>query len=173
MKNILQQSTKWLFIGLTLLVMVSCEEDESDGISVDNIIGTWEVESVAADATINEMDFIDYMTSELELSEVEAQLMYSLFMSEIEDMSGTIDMKEDGTYIAHFEDDSESGTWELNSNTLLLDKDLEDEQSIEVLTLTETTMILRMSDTMEEDMNEDGTLETMVMTMTMTFKKVM
>jgi len=165
---------KFMFLIVAVMFFVSCEEDEEKIVS---IVGTWTVESVSADMTIDGLSFMDYYTTTLGVPESIVQLMYNEFKKEIESMSGSIELKEDGTYVENFEDgndgdgvdDDNTGLWEISADNKVftVDKGTEDEMVFNILTLTDSKLVMTANTTEYEDLNEDGIDETMVIAMTM------
>lgn len=152
-------------LGTALLFTTSCSDDDNGGdISEDKLIGVWTLESTSVDVTIDGKSIVDYFVS-MGIPQDDAEEMAAAFSSEfdeIENMSGTVEFKQDGTYVTNFGEGEDVGTWELNGNELLMDKDTADEETIIVKSLTDSELkVIR-----EEEDEQDGVTITMKMSMT-------
>ncbi len=135
-----------LLIGITFLSLTSCEKDEDtspQGLDPDEIVGDWVIESTDVETTINGMDYYDYQINEKGSTKEEAEFGL-LFMSELYSIDGTLTINEDGTYSAIFNDEEESGTWNIGEpNYHLYLNDGKTRFITEVITLTNTKLELR------------------------------
>ncbi len=143
------------------LMLVSCSDDDEDDQSL--IVGTWTAQSATIDFSIDGQDLADFLVG-LGLSEEEAEVFETaLDDGEQEFSSGTVTFNADGTYQA--EDDSEvtNGTWSVNSDNTVLTLDLgtADEQTANILTLSQSELVLQFLEEQMEDLDLDGDAETL------------
>jgi hypothetical protein len=172
--------TRVLAILLLVLPMVflSCEKDEdSSSVDTDKIIGLWNYQSVELDATVNGKTPIAFVMDEFDVPEVVAQVMVDEFMDELEDdflseFPNSIDIKANGTYVVTFTDSStDNGDWEVSGDKLIVDKGSVYEMQMTIVSLTDTKLIVKLTDSQKEDITEDGIDETMSVTATITYIK--
>ena len=157
--NLLKQGT--LLLLVSIFVLTSCEKDEDN--KKDDLIGKWNITSVESEITINGVNIIDYLMDELGLSQSEAEEFAEMFMF---DVTGTIEFNSDGTYETIIDGESESGTWELIDNTLILDKGTESEMEFEIISISSSKLVIEFVETdNSEDINEDGTNDTFIIKM--------
>jgi hypothetical protein len=157
--NLLKQGT--LLLLVSVFILTSCEKDEES--KEDQLIGKWNITSVETVITINGKDIIDYFMEDLGLSQSEAEEFAEWFTF---DITGTIEIKSDGTYETVFDGETDSGTWELVDNTLTLDKGTNDEVEVEIISITSSKLVFEMVESdNSEDFDEDGTNDNLVMKM--------
>jgi hypothetical protein len=150
-----------------ILAFSSCSKD--DEINADDIIGEWTISSSSMNMTIDGVDVIQYLKAEFELTQDEAEEMYTTYF--YYEITGTCEFKNDGTYTSNIEDEIDNGTWEINGSKLTMDKDAEDEMIMDINTLTSSKLVVSSTETDSQDINQDNTDETMVSKMQITFTK--
>lgn len=174
--NKLVLNFKALFvIALGVMVLASCSEDE-EIVQPADLVGAWAVESTSVEVMVGEQTMTQYITEELELSGVEAELMAELMTVAFEEeLAGTIELNDDNTYISSIGDDTEeTGTWALSTDgkQLTLTPEIGDDViTLDVVSANGNTLTLALAEEMEEDLNEDGTAETLVVNMTINLTK--
>lgn len=160
-----------LFVALSGLVLLNaCTKDDN----ADLIVGNWTLKSVNLDAvTYDGVDFVTYYVETLGASQAEAEQYYTEMEGMTTAMTGSINVKDDGTYSSTMGDETTSGTYELSSdgNTLTTDKGTSDEMVMTITELTEDNLKLTYTEEDTDDMNYDGVNETISMTMSMSFTK--
>jgi hypothetical protein len=166
--NLLKQTA--LLLLMSIFMLTSCDKDEDNVNSKrDNLIGLWTITSSETEITINGTDIIEYFMAELGLSQSDAEAFAEMFQS---DMTGTIEFNSDGTYEAVSGGATNNGTWELNGDTLTMDKGTEDEADAEIISISSSKLVLEISETdSSSDMNEDGTNDTLVVRITLNCSK--
>ena len=171
-----------LFLLVTFSLFTSCtKDDDPGGEVVSDIIGTWTIDGSTVDITVDGVDLIAALMEALEITQTEAELFASFFTAGYGgDVSGTITFKSDNTYTATFPpDDQETGKWKVSSdgktltmNTKKDDGTYYDDDVLTIKTLTSTTMVLLVpSETEMEDIDDDGTDETLEISMEITLSK--
>lgn len=158
-----------------VLSFSSCGDDDEDSDSSNNasIVGEWTVESVDVDVAVGDVSLVDYFVS-LGFTEAQAAAYVTLFTSEYTTIAGSVELFEDGTYETNFDgEDTYTGVWELSSDgsTLTMDEGTEDEMVFDVVTLTDSKLTLEANESESEDLDDDGTDESLAIVMTMTFTR--
>lgn len=166
------------FIAMSATLLISCSDDEEApaGDLSGNLIGSWTSTSVLIDEiTVNGVDLVEYFTS-LGLPPEFITLFEEGFAQGLEeDFDVEISFMEDGTYTTTDVDGTDSGVWELNANStvLTLDKGTADEFEIEIVSLTDEQFVGKVSEVDEsEDLDDDGTNDTLRISITLTLAKV-
>jgi hypothetical protein len=152
---------KFLFIIGIMFVFVSyvgCNNDDDEDSKESLLIGVWTITNADVEASVGGVPILDYLTDVLEYSQLEAEE----FLNFIEAMllpnfTGTIEFKENHTYVTTFGGDVDDGTWNLNSSgdLITLDDGTIDEMTINVTTLTATTLVGSSSIIESVDINGD------------------
>ncbi len=178
MKNLLKNVLYLLIIPLSLAFMISCSEDDDDGGDIgsrSDLIGTWTVDGVTFEFTIDGVDIITWLVDNLGLSTEDADEFRGIFEAAFEEgfISGTITFDDDGTYQSTIGGEADSGDWELNGSTLTIQSSAPGDSptNIEITTLTSSSAVLSFSETEEEDFDDDGTREELAITIEMTLSK--
>lgn len=176
-----------LLIAVATLTFISCSEDDDgpDGEVSGTLVGTW----TNGSATVNSFlingedisvfidDFIQLLVDAGSLEE-DALALADLFEDGLEEeftepYEGSITFNEDGTYSSSDSEGSDSGTWELSNNnqTIIFDKGTEDELEVEIVSLTDSRFegIIEIAET--DDLDEDGTADTFLISMTVVFTR--
>ncbi|MDZ7607093.1 MAG: lipocalin family protein [Cyclobacteriaceae bacterium] len=166
--------TVCLICAMTVLcLIVSCNDDDENTPS-DLLVGEWTITSTTMDLFVNEKSLVQYLMDEADMTLAEAQVLADLIQNELMGMfNGTIDFKSGGTYTAVFDGDPDNGTWKISSDgeTITLDQGTIDEMLAAIKTLTESTLIIEMTQDEDFDLNGDELLETIVMKIVMSFSK--
>lgn len=157
-----------------ILCLQSCSDD--DEINQANIIGVWRVNNVDIDLTVNDIDVFEYLTEVAGYSTQEATLLESLYSSLIEASLSdlTVEFKADNTYEAKLPNENpDTGTWVVNSNgtVLTLDEGTNEESVFTINSLTSNALNLSVEQNEAEDLNEDGTNETLVANVSLSLTK--
>ena len=82
-------------------------------------------------------------------------------------------IKSDGTYTSSMGGTTDTGTWSLSSDgkKLTIDSSTEAPMTFDVIELTSSKLHLNVSESNSEDLNSDGTLETITISIDVTFTK--
>ena len=173
MKKLLKLNGLFLTAGLIALMLVSCEKDSSTGgATEDELIGKWTIASSSVDMTIDGVSVVDFLVEALGITEEQAKQFEQIYTDELS-MSGTIEFMADYTYEANFDGDVTTGTWKLTSGgkEMIMDEGTEDETTVKIVSANATKMVVRISDSDTEDIDEDGTDENLVYTIEMVLTK--
>ncbi|MEX2593342.1 MAG: DUF4923 family protein [Anditalea sp.] len=156
-------------------ILVSCGNKDDESPKQDRIVGTWTYSSLDYDATINGQNYITFLVENLGVSEAEAQTMASiLILQGIEQIAGAgITFNADGTYVIQDGSSEETGTYSLENNETQLTLNPDDGDTIifEVTEFTNNSLTLASSEEVLEDLNGDGTDETIEITFDIGFTK--
>ncbi|MEQ8469943.1 MAG: lipocalin family protein [Marinoscillum sp.] len=175
MKNWMKPVVLLLMVSGTLLLN-SCGgnvDDEDVTPITPLIVGEWEYESADISITINDKDIFDYYMEYFELSEEEAQLLVDTFEESMNDFDGmSWTFTNDGKYVFTDKEGNESGTWALSSDKskLTVTSGGESEQ-LNVNFLTQAKLKVSYTESFEEDMDEDGTMEVFGISIILELKK--
>jgi hypothetical protein len=161
-----------LIIGFTIFLISSCNKNNESPQS--DIIGKWTISSATLAAKINGKTISQYYTDVLGLSQTDADQLAQAFDNALQQsFTGTVEVKSDKTYTQIISGSSKSGTWKLSSDskTLTLDAGTPDEIAYEILTLTKSSLHLKFTTSESQDINSDGTPETITIDVDMTLTK--
>ncbi len=154
-------------ISMSLVFTTACEK-EDEGITA-SIVGSWTITETTMDMTIDGVSWIDYMVNELGWTAETAEIEWTEMQSET-DMEGTVEFKDGGVFTSAFEDeDPESGSWTLDHEKLTINVEGDDTMVFEVITLSESKLVIKLTEIDSDDMDQDGTEEAVEMIMHMTF----
>lgn len=176
MKKFLSNLSFLVIIGILLVFLAGCNENEED--PVNDLLGLWTVSDVEIDAKVGNQSFLDYLVSELDISVAEATILYAFFETFIEeemDISGTIEIMENNTYTADFEGSTEYGTWKLSADgkTLTFDEGTIYEMDFTINSLTSSMLSLTITMVAMEDIDDDPLTQAVeiVVEITLTLEK--
>jgi hypothetical protein len=156
---------------ITGLILSSCSKDSTPA---DDLIGTWTIESATFTAMVGSKTLAQYLIDELALTAAEAQQFTDLFNQQMQQsFTGTFQMKSDNTYSSTLGGTPDTGTWSLSSDNkkLTIDSSTDSPTILDVIELTSSTLHLRGTDSETEDLNDDGSPETITVTIDLIFTK--
>ncbi len=171
MKTKIQIIKGLAFIVLTTMLFTGCKKDST---SSNSIVGTWTAGSPTFTATVGDKTIEQYFVDVAGLSAAEAQQYTALFnLMMQQQFTGTIQIKDDGTYTATLGGSAETGTWVLSDDkkTLTITPDGSDPVTVNIVELTSSQMKANISETVQEDLNGDNVPETVSIQVEMTFTK--
>jgi len=159
-----QSNLKILFLIGVLLAFVTytgCNKDDDEGINpAQQFIGLWTVTNIDVDASIGGQSVKDFLVNVGGMSEIEAEAIATLLESMISaNFTGTLEIKEDHTYITTFGGAVDDGTWSINStgDKITVDGGTADEMVIDVISITENMLVASL-DTIESIDIDDNEL---------------
>lgn len=168
-KVLIQVAT--LVCGLFLCMIVSCNDDDENPSNSDLLIGKWSISTTTIEMNLNGKSLVQYLVQDVGLSQAEAEMFEEMFEDMLlETFVGTIEFKADKTAIYNIGGDSDTGTWRLSSDgkTLYLDEGTIDEMTVTIVELTSSKLSIEMTQSEEEDLDEDGTDENVIVEVSMT-----
>jgi hypothetical protein len=170
-------------VGLLCTIAVTCFfsscNDDDESTPSDLLIGEWIFSTATMELSIDDKTLVQYLMDEGGLTESEAEIYDDLLFGMIEDefvpeSTVVITIKSNDTYlITDPSSEDNEGTRELSADgkTLTLDKGTEDEMMFEVVSLSESKLVINSIQELEDDFDEDTVNETMVINIEMTLNK--
>jgi len=161
----------FILVFLTGLILSACSKDVTPA---DNLIGTWTAETSTFTAMVGNKTLAQYFIDVMGLTAAEAQQFTDLFNQGMQQsFTGTIQIKSDGTYTSSMGGTADTGTWSLSSDSkkLTIDSSTDDAMTLDVIELTSSKLHLNVSESSSEDLNSDGTMETITISIDVTFTK--
>ena len=149
-----------LFGALSFFVFItSCNNDDEKVANAD-LIGLWTIDEVNADATIGGQSITDYFIDVLGASEIEAGIAAAFIESIIQATfsgTGTIEFKDNNTYISNIGGEIDDGTWSVSSDgkTVTLDGGTVDEMIINIISLSGNTLKISFNEVETEDIDDN------------------
>jgi len=156
-----QSNLKFLLLIGVLFVFVTytgCNNDDEGDSKANLLIGTWTITDATLEADIGGMSIKDFFINVGGLSEIEAEAIAILFEMGLKaSFTGTIQFKDNNTYIINIAGDIDDGTWSLNStgDKITLDAGTSDETVITIITLTEHTLVVSLDTTELVDIDDE------------------
>ncbi len=174
MTKLFKGAKYFLLAGLMAFALVSCDKNKiDDSITEAELVGTWTVSSSESDFTVNGVPIIDFIAEAFGLTKEQAEAMAAQYSGEGMTISGTIEFKSDGTYLATDEDGSYEGTWVIESGgkELVVDKGTEDEWTFNISEGTSSKLVGKVTETFTYDMDNDGSVDTLESIINLTLTK--
>lgn len=171
MKNTHFNFRNLVFFFVTGIILAGCSKDKT---ATDNIVGTWTAGDATFAVTVGGMSLSQYYMEMLGLSSTEAQTFTNLFNQSLQqNYSGTIKFNADNTFTASMGGSTDSGTWSMNADgtQLTIDPSTDTPQTFDVIELTSSVLKIRLTDTRSEDLNDDGTDETISVMVDLTLNR--
>ena len=166
MKNSIQKLSRYLIVILLIGVAGCSSDDGTTSMStMEKLIGTWTTSDVNVDATIDGQSVTDYLVDVGGLTPAEAAAQYAIFQALLEsEVTGSLTLNSDNTYVSSFGGGSDSGTWSLSSDgkTLTL---FEGTDTIVITVQSVTANLLNVSlgdDILEDIDNDAGTPDVLI-----------
>ena len=161
------------FIGVLILGLVfsGCSKDKKTN---DNLIGTWTVGTTSFNAMVGTKTLEQYFTDVMGLTGTEAQVYSAVVNQTIQQsFTGTIQFKSDNTYSSTLGGKNDTGTWSLNSGgtQLTINSSSSGTQVFDIVQLTSSVLKVGVTNQISEDLNSDGTQESITVTADVTFNK--
>jgi hypothetical protein len=153
------------------LAVTSCKKG-STSITLDG--GTWTVGTPTFTAMVGTKTLTQYYTDVMGLSASQAAQNTAIInLALMQTFTGTILFKSDHTYTANLGGTPDSGTWSLSADgkKLTIDSNTGAPQTADVTVLTSSKLTIALTDITSEDLNGDGTLETITINVTIPFTR--
>ena len=153
------------------LAITSCKKDSS---SVTLAGATWTAGTPIFTAMVGTKTLTQYYTDVVGLTADQA-LQYTAIvnLALMQSFTGTIQFKSDNTYTANLGGTPDSGTWSLSADgkKLTIDSNTEAPQTLDVTVLTSNKLTVSLTDNTSEDLNSDGTPETLTVSVSIPFTR--
>ena len=166
-------NTRLLFlVFIAGLAITSCKKDSSSTVTLAG--GTWTAGTPTFTAMVGTKTLAQYYTDVMGLTAAQAT-QYSAIVNValMQSFTGTIQFKSDGTYTANLGGKADSGTWSLSADgkKLTINSSSASPQTADVIELTSNKLTVAIIDTVSEDLNGDGTPETITVNVTIPFTR--
>lgn len=155
-------NTRLLFlVFIAGLAITSCKKDSSSTVTLAG--GTWTAGTPTFTAMIGTKTLTQYFTDVMGLTATEA-LQYTTLVNLglMQAFTGTIQFKSDNTYTSNLGGVADSGTWSLSADgkKLTIDSSTDVPETLDVTVLTSNKLTVSTTGNTYEDLNSDGTDET-------------
>jgi hypothetical protein len=158
-----------LFAGLAI---TSCKKDSSTTVTLEG--GTWTAGTPTFTAKVGTRTLDQYFTEVMGLTSVQAAQYAAIAnLALMQSFSGTIQFKSDNTYAATLGGTPDSGTWSLSADgkKLTIDSSTEPPETADITELTSNKLTVTLVSSQSEDLNGDGTPETLTVNVTIPFTR--
>jgi hypothetical protein len=153
------------------LAVTSCKKDST---SVTLAGGTWTVGTPTFTSMVGTKTLTQYYTDVMGLSPTQAA-QYTAIVNQtlMQSFAGTIQFKSDHTYTSNLGGTPDSGTWSLSADgkKLTIDSSSGAPQTADIIELTSNKLTVTLTEITSEDLNSDGTPETITITVTIPFTR--
>lgn len=169
-KNLINQGILFIVFA-SVMILSSCKKDSS---SADAIVGTWTAGTPTYTAMVGTLTLHQYFTDVMMLPADQTALAEAFFTASLDqNFTGTVQIKSDNTYSSNLGGTTDTGTWSLNSGRTMLTitPTSGDPMTFTVVELTSTKLHVQAVETITQDLNSDGTDETIVISLDFSFTK--
>jgi hypothetical protein len=153
------------------LAVDSCKKD-SNTVTLEG--GTWTAGTPTFTTMVGTKTLAQYYTDVMGLTAAQAA-QYSTIVNAalMKSFTGTIQFKSDNTYTANLGGVPDSGTWSLSADgkKLTIDSNSAAPETADITQLTSSKLTVSLSTTVSEDLNGDGTPETITVSVTIPFTR--
>ena len=155
-------NTRLLFlVFIAGLAITSCKKDSSSTVTLAG--GTWTAGTPTFTTMVGTKTLTQYFTDVMGLTATEA-LQYTTLVNLglMQAFTGTILFKSDNTYTSNLGGVADSGTWSLSTDgkKLTIDSSTDVPETLDVTILTSNKLTVSTTGNTYEDLNSDGTDET-------------
>lgn len=161
-----------IFLNLLFFSILSygCSDDDEDG----SIEGTWDAADVAFDLRLEGQTISSWFVNEVGLSQAQSDGAQSSFEQNFRnDFLGSLTFNEDGSFSSAGNPQPSTGTWQLDDDRLTVTSATPGEDAIifEIGALTSEGLLLEFNQTVERDLDGNGTVEELLATIDWSFVK--
>lgn len=171
MKKISVNAKILCVVLITALAIASCKKDSS---TVTLVGGTWTAGTPTITAMVGTKTIAQYFTDVMGLTaDQAAQYSTAANLLLMQSFTGTIQFKSDNTYTANLGGTPDSGTWSLSADgkQLTIDSSSAAPETADITELTANKLTVSFTTTESEDLNNDGTPETITVSVTIPFTR--
>ena len=154
------------------LAVTSCKKSSSSTVTLEG--GTWTAGTPTFTAMVGTKTLTQYYTDVVGLTaDQAAQYTAIVNLALMQSFTGTIQFKSDNTYTANLGGTPDSGTWSLSADgkKLTIDSSTAAPETADITELTSNKLTVSLTTTMSEDLNGDGTPETITVNITIPFTR--
>jgi hypothetical protein len=152
--------------------VTSCKKDSSSAVTVAG--AAWTAGTPTFTAMVGTKTLAQYYTDVMGFNTTQAaQYSAIVNLALMQAFTGTITFKSDNTYTANLGGKADSGTWSLSADgkKLTINSSTEGSQIADVTLLTSNKLTVSLTDTTSEDLNSDGTPETITVNVSIPFTR--
>jgi hypothetical protein len=156
MKKLFVNPVIVLTLITSLLFVSSCEE--SVEVVEADLIGVWDIGQATADIKVGPLSLLDFLVSTLQFGQEAAQEIVDQYTSEYLDFGdGSFTFNSDYSYLMLRGELEESGTWNLEGNTLYLNisEEIEDEDPLTIESMSSAAAVVAWEREQEIKLNVD------------------
>lgn len=160
MSSNLSKMRSLIIIGVfSIFVTTGCGLFEKEAsINTAELVGLWTISDADVVPEIGGLPIKNYFTDVMGMSGLEAEAfsaIYDAFLKE--SFGGTIEFKDDNSYVFRIADTVEDGSWAINTdgNKIILDGGTSDEQIVSILELTKSILKVSYDEISMEDLDEN------------------
>ena len=160
------------YILITGLAVTSCKKDSNNTVTLEG--GTWTAGTPTFTAMVGTRTLNQYFTDVMGLTTTQAAQYTAIAnLALMQSFTGTIQFKSDHTYTATLGGTSDSGTWSLSADgkKLTIDSNTGAPETADITELTSNKLTVTLISTESEDLNGDGTPETLTVNVTIPFTR--
>jgi hypothetical protein len=173
MKTISLSSKILSVILIASLGVTSCKKDKtSNTVTLEG--GTWTAGTPTFTAMVGTKTISQYFTDVVGLTADQAATYTAIVnVALMQSFTGTIQFKSDNTYSANLGGKPDSGTWSLSADgkKLTIDSNSDVPETADITELTSSKLTVTINSTESDDLNNDGTPETINVNVTIPFTR--
>lgn len=160
-----------LIVVMTMAVLTSCKKSSS---ATEDIVGTWTAGTTSLTIMVGTKTLTQYFVDTYGIT-AEAAQVYSAAVEQStkQEFAGTIKVNSNNTYTSTLGGKTETGTWSLSSDKtkLTVTPSNDTPTTFDVVELTSSKLHINITETTTEDLNSDGTPETITVQADVSFSK--
>jgi hypothetical protein len=160
-----------IVVLLTSVLITSCKKSSTAN---EDIVGNWTAGTTTLAVTVGTKTLTQYFADTYGLTTDQAAVYSGVVEQTVkQNFTGTLKVNADNTYTSNFGGTAETGTWSLNNDKtkLTVTPTNDTPTTFNVVELTASKLHLHILETTTDDLNSDGTLETLNVTADLNFTK--
>ena len=165
--------TRLLFlVFIAGLAMTSCKKDSSSTATLSG--GTWTAGTPTFTTMVGTKTLTQYYIDVMGMNATQAQQYSSAVnLALMQAFTGTIQFKSDNTFTSNLGGKPDSGTWSLSADgkKLTVNSSTTAPETLDVTVLTSSKLSVKLMNTVSEDLNNDGTPETIIINVELPFTR--
>ena len=172
MKMSYMNTRLFFLVFIAGLAITSCKKDSSSTVTLAG--GTWTAGTPAYTAMVGTKTLTQYYTDVMGMNATQAQqYTAAVNLALMQAFTGTIQFKSDNTYTSNLGGKSDSGTWSLSADgkKLTINSSTSAPEILDVTVLTSSKLSVKLTNSVSEDLNNDGTPETIIINVELPFTR--